>query len=164
MNWADWTILSIIIVSCLIGLKRGFVKEALSLAVWVLALFVALSFKDSFSVVLQSHVPTPSMRDMASFGILFTLTLVVGAMGNYLISEIVRMTGLSGTDRVFGMVFGLARGFVIVMANLLFVPPIISVDKDTWWVESQLIPNFLAFEDWFRGLMGTTFELFSRLF
>ena len=101
---------------------------------------------------------------MASFGILFTLTLVVGAMANYLIGELVKMTGLSGTDRVLGMVFGLGRGFVIVMANLLFIPPIISIEQDTWWRESALIPQFLAFEDWFRVMMDSVFGLFARLF
>ena len=60
------------------------------------------------------------------------------------------MSGLSAVNRILGMVFGLVRGFVVVMALLLLVPPIISIHKDLWWRESALIPGFLAFEDWAR--------------
>jgi membrane protein required for colicin V production len=164
MNWADWTVLGIIVVSCLIGVKRGFVKEALSLVVWILAMLVSLTFRENFAVLLEPHIQTLSVRQMSSFGILFALTLIVGAMANYLLSELVRLTGLSGTDLFFGTLFGLFRGFVVVMAILLFIPPIISVDQDLWWKESMTIPMFLAFEDWFREFMDSVFRLFSRIF
>lgn len=150
MNWADWTILVILVVSCLISLKRGFVKEALSMLNWVLAFVIAMTFRDQLATLLEAQISTPSVREMVAFGILFVATLVVGAMVNHLISELVRMTGLGGTDRLFGMVFGLIRGFVVVMALLLLLPAIIPIDQDSWWQESALIPQFLKFEGWAR--------------
>ncbi|ACR11344.1 CvpA family protein [Teredinibacter turnerae] len=151
MNWADWVILAILVVSSLISLKRGFVKEALSMANWVLAFFVAMTFRDQLSSLLIDHIQTPSVRDMAAFAALFAATLIVGAMVNYLIGELVRMTGLSGTDRLFGMMFGLVRGFVVVMAIILIVPGILPIDQDPWWKESKLIPSLMQFEDWCRA-------------
>ena len=71
-------------------------------------------------------------------------------MVNYLIGELVKITGLSGTDRLFGMVFGLARGVIVVVAALLLVPALVPIDKDLWWQESVLIPHFLLLEDWSR--------------
>lgn len=150
MNWADWSILGILALSSLISLKRGFVKEALSMLNWVLAFFVAVTFRDQLSVLLAEQIATPSVRDIVAFGVLFAMTLIVGAMVNYLIGEMVRMTGLSGTDRLFGTLFGLVRGLVVVMAILLLVPPIIPIDQDSWWQESALIPQFLEFDDWAR--------------
>ncbi|WP_075187997.1 CvpA family protein [Teredinibacter haidensis] len=150
MNWADWVIIAIMVVSSLISLKRGFVKEALSMANWVLAFIVAMTFGDQLSALLVDQITTPSVRDMAAFAILFAATLIVGAMVNYLIGELVRMTGLSGTDRLFGMMFGMVRGFIVVMAILLLIPAIIPIDKDAWWNDSLLIPHLMEFESWCR--------------
>lgn len=150
MNWADWAILAVLVVSSLISIKRGFVKEALSLIVWIIAFVVAVTFKEPFSSLLVDHINTPSIRDLVAYGVLFGATLIVGAMVNYLIGELVRLTGLSGTDRLFGMIFGFLRGFIVVMVALIFAPAILSVDQDPWWTESVLIPRFLEFEVWFK--------------
>lgn len=150
MNWADWTIIGILSVSCLISLKRGFVKEALSLAVWIAAFIIAMLFSDRLAALMTNLIETPSLRAIAAFAALFAATLVVGAMVNYLIGELVRLTGLSGTDRLFGMLFGLVRGAVVVMALVILLPAMIPVDEDPWWQESVLIPHFLVFEDWAR--------------
>ena len=152
MNWADWVIIAILVVSSLISLKRGFVKEALSMANWVLAFIVAMTFGEQLSSLLVDHISTPSVRDMLSFAILFAATLIVGAMVNYLVSEVVRMTGLGGTDRLFGMIFGLVRGFIVVMAILLIVPGIVPINEDEWWTSSAMIPHLLEFEDWCRAV------------
>ncbi|WP_086931303.1 CvpA family protein [Agarilytica rhodophyticola] len=164
MNWADWAIIGILTVSSLISLKRGFVKEALSMANWVLAFFVAMTFRDALSSMLESQITTPSVRDMVAFAILFAATLIVGAMVNYLIGEVVRMTGLSGTDRLFGMMFGFIRGFVVVMAILLLVPGMVAIDQDHWWQQSVLIPHLLEFEDWSRAAAKEFIRLVGGLF
>tara|TARA_B100000809_G_scaffold245270_1_gene272052 strand:+ start:794 stop:1297 length:504 start_codon:yes stop_codon:yes gene_type:complete len=167
MNWADWTILAILAISSLISLKRGFVKEALSLAVWVLAFMMATIFSSPLEVLLESAISTPSIRQMTAFGILFAATLIVGAMVNYLIGEVVKMTGLSGTDRLLGMIFGLARGAIVVMAILLLLPGFIPVDQDPWWHSSSIIPHFLTFEDWARNaasvIGSAVYDVFSKL-
>lgn len=132
---------------------------------WLLAFFIAMTFRDSLSALLASQITTPSVRDMVAFAILFAATLIVGAMVNYLIGEVVRMTGLAGTDRLFGMIFGFVRGFVVVMAILLLVPPLVAIDQDIWWRESLLIPHFMEFEGWARAaakeLSGFIGGLFS---
>lgn len=164
MNWADWVILAILAISSLISLKRGFVKEALSMANWVIAFVVAMTFRDPLSALLVDQISTPSVRDMAAFAILFALTLIVGAMVNYLLGELIRMTGLSGTDRFFGVMFGFIRGFIVVMALLMFVPAIVPVQQDAWWQNSVLIPHLLKFEGWCRLGMNEVSKLISSLF
>lgn len=164
MNWADWTLVAILVLSSLISIKRGFIKEALSLATWILAIVIALIFGERLALVLSDSITTPSVREVVAFAILFVSTLLVGAMVNYLVGELVRMTGLSGTDRTLGMVFGLARGFIIVMAVLIFLPSIIDIEKDNWWHESQLIPHFLSFEHWARTMASEVTQFFSGFF
>lgn len=163
MNWADWVIIAILVVSSLISLKRGFIKEALSLINWVVAFFIAIAFRDVVAALLADYIITPSLRDMVAFGALFAATLIVGAMLNNLIGEIVRVTGLSGTDRAIGMVFGLLRGFVIIMAILLLVPLLVPIDKDGWWKESMLIPELLKLEGLTRDLTDDVTSLFNSL-
>ena len=163
MNWADWAVAAIIGISSLISIKRGFVKEAISLAIWALAFFVAVAFDDRLAVLLQDFVDSASLRFVLAFAALFVATFVVGSMVNYLLGELVRMTGLSGADRLFGMAFGLARGVIIVMALLILVPMAFPVNEDIWWQQSQLIPPFLLLEQWCRDSFAFLLDMAGRL-
>ena len=158
MNWADWVIVSLIVVSALLSLKRGFVKEALSLVTWVAAFIIARLFADQLSAVLASYIDTPSARVVAAFVLLFVVVLFTGAIINNLISMLIRATGLSSTDRVLGMAFGIARGciLVVVAVALLAMTP---VKDDRWWGQSTLIPHFQMMEDWTRQVAAETSEM-----
>jgi membrane protein required for colicin V production len=164
MNWADWTILAIVVISTLIGLSRGFVREVLSLLTWVAAFVVAMMFRDQLAPLLSNLVDTPSLQAIAAFAILFIFTLLAGAGLNMTLSAFVDATGLSGTDRVLGMVFGLLRGAVIVLALLILAPALAPVSQDSWWRESLLIPHFLEFEGWAREAAGAIRDFFANLF
>ncbi|WP_432694920.1 CvpA family protein [Marinobacterium sp. YM272] len=149
MNWADWVIVAIIVISSLMSLRRGFVREAISLASWVAAFVVARLFSTSLAVVLQDYIDTPSLRLLTAFAILFVITLIVGVLVGMLISALVSATGLSATDRVLGMGFGAVRGalVVVVIVALLGMTPAV---QDSWWLESNLISHFVLLEDWTR--------------
>lgn len=163
MNWADWAIVAIIGISSLISIKRGFVKEAISLVKWALAFFIAVAFADRMALLMTDLVDSASLRFLISFIVLFALTLVVGSMVVYLLGEVVRMTGLSGTDRLFGMVFGLARGVIVVMALLILLPMAFPVRQDEWWQQSILIPQFSFMEQWCRDTFAQLLRLISDL-
>lgn len=153
MNWADWGILGIIAISSLFSLKRGFTREALSLVTWVAAFIIARVFSDALAIFLTPYIETPSIRLVASFAILFIATLIVGAVVNNLFSLLIDATGLTGTDRILGMGFGIARGglLVIVLIALVGLTPAVN---DLWWKESTLIPHFKTMESWTR-MMGS---------
>ncbi len=164
MNWADWAIIAIFALSCVIGLIRGFVREALSLVIWICAALVAKLFGEQLSLYLIGHIETPSLRLMTAYAILFVSTLLLGAMLSYVISTLIRVTGLSGTDRLLGMIFGAIRAFIIVMAVLILLPGFLPVIEDSWWKESQLIPYFLRCEDWSKAAYDTISQLLTTLF
>ncbi|HTO18110.1 MAG TPA: CvpA family protein [Pseudomonas sp.] len=151
-SWVDWAIIAVILVSGLISLRRGFIKEALSLVIWIVAGAIAWLFGGALAEHLGGYIETPSARTIAACAILFVATLLVGALISFLFGELVRATGLTGTDRLLGMVFGVARGalLVVVLVGLLSLAP---VQQDNWWRESSLVPHFLMVADWSKNLI-----------
>jgi membrane protein required for colicin V production len=148
MNVADALILLVIAISALLSLRRGFTREAFSLLTWVAAFVVARLFGPSLELMLDNTIDTPSARMAAAFAILFAATLVVGALINHLLGELIRVTGLSATDRLFGMVFGAVRGILLVVVLVGVGSHVFSADS--WWHESLLVPQFALLEDWTR--------------
>jgi len=67
------------------------------------------------------------------------------------LGKLVSSTGLSGTDRTLGLVFGVFRGLLIVLALVIILPQAVPVGQDLWWTESALIPIFQGFESWGRN-------------
>jgi membrane protein required for colicin V production len=151
MVWIDYAILGIIGLSALISLVRGFVKEAMSLATWIAAFFVASRFYADLAVFLD--ISDPLFRNGVAIAILFVLTLILGALINYIIGELVSKTGLSGTDRVLGVCFGAVRGVFIVAALLLFIDTMTGFAQTDWWQQSRLIPEFGIVIQWFFSLV-----------
>ncbi|HHX35497.1 MAG TPA: CvpA family protein [Gammaproteobacteria bacterium] len=151
-NWVDALILGIVLISSLISLSRGFVKEALSLVTWVVAGAIAWMFGGSLAHYFQPYIDTPSVRIIAACALLFVVTLLIGALVNFLLTQLIRVTGLTGTDRLLGMVFGAARGLllIVILVGLLSLAP---VQQDTWWQQSTLIPHFLLIADWSKNLI-----------
>jgi len=150
----DMGIVGIIAVSALISLIRGFVKEAMSLVIWVIAFAVAMNFQEPLAEHLVSFIGLASIRQLVAWGGLFVGTLLLGSMANFLLGKLVSSTGLSGTDRTLGLVFGIFRGLLIVLALVIILPQAVPVDQDPWWIESSLIPILQGFETWGRDVMA----------
>lgn len=152
MAVVDWVIVAVVAISGLISLSRGFVREALSLAVWIASFVIARLFSANLATLLVEYIDASSIRWVVSFVILFLGTLAVGSMVTHLIVEFVRLTGLSGTDRALGMVFGTIRGIVILVA-LVYGLQYTMVPQDAWWQESLVIPHLELIADWARKML-----------
>lgn len=152
MIWVDYFLLAIITISALLSLWRGFVREALSLVSWITALWVAVLFFEDFSDWLTRWIDTPSVREVVAFAVLFVTTVLLGGLVNYLAGELVSKTGLTATDRALGIVFGIARG-VIIVAVLVLLAGLTSLPKDPWWSESLLLAHFQDMALWLRSFL-----------
>jgi len=150
MQWFDVVILSIIGISAIISLMRGFVKEAMSLAGWLAAIWIALNYSDALAGLLVDTINTPSIRFIISFAALFVLTLLLSSLINYLVSQLVIKTGLSGTDRMIGVLFGIARGGAVV-GVLVLLAGLTAIPQDEWWQQSQLVGHFQQVATWISG-------------
>lgn len=152
MNWFDYLIIGVIALSAFISLWRGFVREAFSLAVWILAFWVGWNFFRDLAPHLETWVGTPSIRLALAFVILMILTLMVGGLVNFLLVKLVESSGLSGTDRLIGVVFGAARGALLVAA-LVLLAGLTPFPEDPWWKASVLAPYFQELALWLRDLL-----------
>lgn len=152
MGVVDGVIAGIILLSSLISLIRGFLKELVSLGVWVLGSWLAIIFHDQAAVALAPYITDATIRDITSFGVIFLSVLIFGMLFNYILSFIVTKSGLSGTDRLLGMVFGGARGMLLVAVVILVVSSTAFV-QDEWWKNSVLIHHFQVLVDWLRDFL-----------
>jgi membrane protein required for colicin V production len=152
MGWFDIAILGVILLSALISLVRGFVKESISLATWLAAGFIALTYYLVLADMLSSYIESPTISQAAAFAILFISTLIIGAIINYMVSQLVNKTGLSGTDKMLGIIFGAARGVLIVSMVVLFAG-LTPMPQEAWWQESMLVEQFMKVALWIRDLL-----------
>lgn len=155
MNEVDWLILAILSVSGLLSLWRGFVKEAISLVFWVTAFILSIRLSVQFSTLIPTAIESESVRVMLSFIAIFFGTLIIGGLINRIISSLLKFSGMGGTDRFLGMVFGVFRGGVLVMAALIVLPPFFDVEQQAWWRSSILIPKFFLLEEWTLETVGS---------
>jgi membrane protein required for colicin V production len=152
MIWPDYAILIVIAVSVLVGALRGFIKEVFSLVVWAAAFLIAWHFAGDVAALMENAVQLPSARTAMGFAGLFIAVLLVGGLINYLLGKLVETTGLSGTDRLLGGVFGAARGLVLVVAALL-VAGFTPIPADPWWKTSVTIQRIMPLVNWTAGFL-----------
>ena len=152
MIWVDYILLGVIVISALLSLWRGFVTEAISLLSWIVGLWVAVVFFQDLAHLMKDWIDTPSIRDVSAFAILFVGTVLVGGLVNYLAGQLVAKTGLTATDRVLGMLFGIARGIVIV-AVLVLLAGLTALPQDPWWQEALLLQHFQDMALWLRSFL-----------
>lgn len=145
---ADYIIIGIIAFSLLVSLFRGFVREVLSLVTWIAAFFVASRFYPYLAVYF-TQIDSPQVVNGIAIAILFICTLIVGGVVNHILGKLVDKTGLSGTDRVLGALFGVLRGVLIVAALLFIIDTFTGLNQSEWWKTSQLIPHFKLIIVWF---------------
>lgn len=149
MSWLDFIIIGIIALSALISLVRGFVKESISLTSWILAGFIALRYFEPMAQLLAPYIESPTIRTGSGFAILFVCTLIVGAIVNYMASQMVSKTGLSGTDKSLGVVFGGARG-VLIVTMVVLLAGLTPMPSESWWQESAMVEYFVHLAGWIK--------------
>ena len=152
MSWVDLIIVAIIVISALISLVRGFVKESISLASWIIAGFVGLRYFTALADVLEPYIESPTIRNGTGFAILFVCSLIIGAIINFMVSQLVSQAGLSGTDKSLGVVFGAARGVMIVILGVMILG-LTPMPSESWWKNSTMIEYFARIASWMKDIL-----------
>lgn len=148
MNAADILILGLIVLSMLLGLLRGFVSGIISLVSWVAAFWVAWAFGGTVATWYAGLLEDQAARFVAGYLTCFLAVLVVGALFGWLMRGLLQRGGLRGDDRLLGMLFGLARGLLLVTAVVFLLGFTALPGEATWWRQSRLLPGFEAGADW----------------
>jgi membrane protein required for colicin V production len=152
MSVVDIAIIAIIVVSLVIGLFRGFIREVLSLASWIAALWIAYAYATFGASYLEPYIDQPPLRVVVAFAAIFIVVLIVASILSYLLYRLLSISGVTGVDRSLGLLFGVVRGVVIVAIFILLA---IFMDMATqpWWQESLLVDYFSPITDMLRSLM-----------
>ena len=137
MTVFDYAVLSIIGVSILLSVMRGFLREVMALLAWVVAFWVANLFTDQLAPMLPAAIPTPELRVLAAFVLLFFATLLLMTIVAITVGQLLKAIGVGPWDRVMGAFFGFARGMIIVLV-LVLLSGLTQLLKQPIWKNAML--------------------------
>lgn len=152
MNAVDLIIIAVLALSVLVGLWRGLISEVLALATWIAAFWVAWTYGPDVSAHFEHSIQTPMLRVLVGYGLCFIAVLILGALLRFAIRTLVDSTGLGGTDRLLGMIFGFARGLLLVTL-LVFLVDQTGFAREPMWQQSTLLPQFNSLAVWLEHEM-----------
>jgi len=147
-----------IVLSIVVGFVRGFVKEAISIAALLIAIWAALYFGPAVGNVSDSWLSSEELQMWFGRILVFAVILSIGGLLGWGISKLVRLSVLSGMDRLLGSMFGAGRG-VLLMALFIIGGQFAGFDNDEWWLKSRLVPHFEIVADWIKVMAPKGFEL-----
>lgn len=149
MNWVDFVIIGIIAISAIVSFFRGFLREALSLLIWVVAIWMAVMFYPAVEPMIPQDwgLPATVRMALAGAGILLGV-LILGGIVTWALGSFLDKTGMSGTDRVVGVFFGGLRGIILVAIAIIIVGLVPAIADNSYWKQSKLVPHFQPLADW----------------
>jgi membrane protein required for colicin V production len=153
MNIADYVVIAAVVLSAIVGAMRGFLREAIALAAWIVALFVAWHFSDLVEPHLGGLLGDSEVRPWAARSIIIVLVLLIGAALGSLLSHFVRLSIFSGMDRLLGFAFGLLRGFLL-LGVFVILGQLLRLPEEGWWRHSLMIPYGESIANGLRSLVG----------
>lgn len=135
----DFVLIGVVAVSALVGLLRGLFREAMSLVVWAAALWAAAHYGEWLAPRLEGVIANAQLRLWGARLGLLVAVLVGGGLLTWLVAMALHATQLGATDRVVGLVFGLARG--VLLAGLVVLGlRLAGFADEPWWRQSKLLP------------------------
>lgn len=134
MTVFDYLVLLIVATSLLLGMWRGVVGEIIALAAWVLALFAAKWWGTALSQWFVG-IADPTLRTVVGWTVVFVAVLVAMALLRLALRGLIKALGMSLSDRLLGIIFGVARGLVIVLI-LVALGGMTALPREKWWSEA----------------------------
>ena len=156
----DILIAAAILVSVVVGIFRGFVKEAISIAALLVAIWAALYFGPEAGNISENWFKSEELQMWFGRVLVFLVILSLGGLLGWGISKLVRLSVLSGMDRLLGAGFGVARG-VLLVAVAIIGAQFAGFDNDNWWLQSKLIPHFEVVADWIKIMAPEGLDLIT---
>jgi membrane protein required for colicin V production len=153
----DYIILAIVVISAIMGIVRGLLREAIAVVTWFLAIVLAWSFASTLEPYLGGILEGSPSRIWAARVIIFVGVLLVGSAVAVILGHFVRVSMFSGMDKFLGFVFGLIRGVVVVGAFTIAIQAL-KMDLDPSWKRSRLMPYAMGVADALRSVVGENLE------
>ena len=150
----DWVIAIIALASVLVGIKRGFIKEALSITSWIVSIWLAITFCHQAGDFIASYVsiPADAFRVSAGFALIFVVALFVFSAISAVVTKFLVKSPIRAADRALGVIFGAIRAGAIVVAIML-VARGLGMQNSDWWQNSTYLPRFLPVANYIEPLL-----------
>ncbi len=149
MSAIDWVLLAIVAVSALFGLMRGLIGVLASLAAWVLAGWAAFQFGAQVALMLAHDGEPGAGQLFGGYALAFIVVLMVVGLVGLTVRKLVHSVGLSGLDRLLGLLVGTVRGAFIACALLLLLG-LTALPREASWQASRVVPLFVPGAHWMR--------------
>jgi membrane protein required for colicin V production len=153
MNTTDYVVIAAIVISALVGVTRGFLREAVAFAAWIIALFLAWHFSTLVAPHLGGLLAEAEVAPWAARILIVLLVLLLGALVGASLGHFVRLSIFSGVDRLLGFLFGLLRGLVL-LGVFVILGQLLQLQGERWWRQSLLIPYGESVANGLRALVG----------
>lgn len=134
MTVFDYSVVMVVAASLLLGMWRGVVGEIIALVAWILAFLAARAWGAELAQAF-SAIADPALRVVAGWIAVFVIVLIAMALLRLIVQGLLKALGMTVTDRLLGVMFGVARGLIIVMA-FVAVGGMTSLPKEKWWSEA----------------------------
>jgi len=135
----DVIVIAVVLISAALAMVRGFVREVLSIASWVIAAVCAYLFYDPLVPLLAPYVESGTLRIILAAGAIFLVAVIVATYATTRIADFVIDSRIGAFDRAFGFLFGAARGLLLVVIALLFFNWLVQ-PPPTWVANAQTRP------------------------
>jgi membrane protein required for colicin V production len=153
MNITDYLVIAAILISAVVGSFRGFLREAIALVTWIIALFIGWHFSDSIAPNLGGLLAGSPVATWAARVILVALILLLGAGIGVVVAHYLRLSIFNAKDRFLGFVFGVFRGFVL-LGVFVILGQVLRLDGEHWWRKSTLLPYGESIANGLRVVIG----------
>ncbi len=154
----DILIAIVLIFSVIVGVVRGFVKEAISITALLLAIWAALNLGPGVGEISESWLSSKELQTWFGRILVFVLILAIGGLIGWGLAKLVRLSVLSGIDRLIGGFFGAAPG-VLFVALFILAAEFAEFDNDSWWTKSKLLPHFEVVAEWIMVMAPQGYDL-----
>jgi membrane protein required for colicin V production len=154
MTGLDFAIIAVLLMSVLIGIVRGFIRESLSIVSWIAAIWLGLAFCEPAGNLFSSWLENDALQLGAGFSVIFVVSLLIFSGLSHVIYKMVAVKAIKGTDRALGALFGVARAALLIGAFLL-VARGLDVHVEPWWQGSFLVGYFEPVAEVLNELLPT---------
>ncbi|MDA7742585.1 CvpA family protein [Francisellaceae bacterium] len=153
LNWIDWVILIVILFFGIWGLKQGFMQGLIGLIIWLVAGVLAYFFTPDLSAYISKWIEAPEVRFYVAFFAIMLGVWIAGGILTILLTAFTKKNTFSFSDRLFGVVLGLAKGFFIASIAVSLLSISHRVNSKEVWQNSQLRPVMLSASSWMESIL-----------
>ena len=139
----DGILLGVAVVSGLLAMVRGFSREVLSIASWVVAAVVAFMLYGALTPFVQNYIDSETVATLVAAAAIFLVTLVIVTFITMRIADAIIDSRIGPLDRTLGFLFGVARGVLLMVVALLFFGWLVEPENTPTWVSEAKSKPFL---------------------